>query len=89
MGNGLPGRGRLAGSGQAVAHFQDRGFSLGPLMRRERRIPPARGFRSSDWMRLFSMLLMLGVLYMLWDWARQPGTWRWFANEANSEEAGG
>ncbi len=38
-------------------------------------------------MRLFSMLLMLAVLYMLWDWARHPGTWTWFAGDANSAEA--
>ena len=27
------------------------------------------------------MILMLAVLYALWDWARTPSTWRWLANE--------
>ena len=38
-------------------------------------------------MRLFSMLLMMAVLYMLWDWARHPSLWRWFADDATSVEA--
>ncbi len=38
-------------------------------------------------MRLLSMLLMLAVLYMLWDWARNPGVWRWFADDPGAAEA--
>jgi hypothetical protein len=35
-------------------------------------------------MRLSSMLLMLACLYMLWDWARKPGTWQWLAGDPNA-----
>jgi hypothetical protein len=37
-------------------------------------------------MRLLSMLLMLAVLYMLLVWARDPNTWRWFADDSGAEE---
>ncbi len=37
-------------------------------------------------MRLFSMLVMLAVLYMLWDRARDPNLWKWFADEPSAEE---
>ena len=33
------------------------------------------------------MLLMLAVLYMLWDWARRPSLWQWFAGDASSGDA--
>ncbi len=54
-------------------------------MRRRSRLPPPRGFRSSDWMRILSMLLLLAVLYMLIVRARDPNTWRWFAAESGPD----
>ena len=39
-------------------------------------------------MRLLSMLMMLAVLYMLLVWARDPNTWRWFADEPRAEANG-
>ena len=57
-------------------------------MRRQRPTPAARGFRASDWMRIFSMILLLAVLYMLWDWARDPTVWRFFAEEPGAAVAG-
>lgn len=54
-------------------------------MRRHSRLPPPRGFRTSDWMRILSMLLLLAVLYMLIVRARDPNTWRWFAAETNAD----
>jgi hypothetical protein len=47
-----------------------------------------RGFRTSDWMRILSMLLMLAVLYMLVVWAQDPKTWRWFADDPGAEKGG-
>jgi hypothetical protein len=35
-------------------------------------------------MRLSSMILLAACLYLLWDWARKPGTWAWFAAEPNA-----
>jgi len=37
-------------------------------------------------MRIFSMVMMLAVLYMLWDRARDPALWRWLA-EADDQGA--
>lgn len=53
-------------------------------MRRERRIPPPRGFRTSDRLRLGSMILMLAVLYALINYARDPSVWRWFAEDSDA-----
>jgi hypothetical protein len=39
-------------------------------------------------MRLLSMLLTLAVLYMLLVWARDPNTWRWFADDPKAVEGG-
>ncbi len=54
-------------------------------MRRRSRLPPPQGFRSSDWTRILSMLLLLAVLYMLIVRARDPNTWRWFADDVNPD----
>ena len=46
--------------------------------RREQR--PTGMFRGAELMRLTTGLVMLGVLYMLYAWMRQPDTWRWLAD---------
>lgn len=40
---------------------------------------PSRMFRGAELMRLMTGIVMLGVLYMLYTWAREPNTWRWLA----------
>lgn len=34
------------------------------------------------------MLGMLVLLYLAWDWARQPSTWRWLADDAGAADTG-
>lgn len=40
---------------------------------------PASMFRGAERMRLMTGLVMLAVLYMLYGWARDADSWRWFA----------
>jgi hypothetical protein len=44
---------------------------------RERR--PTSMFQGAERMRLMTGILMLAVLYMLYSWAREANSWRWFA----------
>lgn len=48
-------------------------------MRRVRDRRPATFFRGSELPRLVTMIVMLGVLFLLMDLARDPKTWRWIA----------
>jgi hypothetical protein len=48
-------------------------------MRRLRDRRPTTFFRSSELPRLLTLVVMLGVLLLLMDLARDPKTWRWIA----------
>ena len=48
-------------------------------MRRFRDRRPATFFRGSEMSRLMTLVVMLGVLLLLMDRARDPNTWRWLA----------
>ncbi len=51
------------------------------LMRRFRRPPPQKLLSGREFTRLMSMLLMLGVLWMMMMRARDPDVWRWLASD--------
>jgi hypothetical protein len=50
-------------------------------MRRFRRPPPQKLLSGREFTRLMSMLLMLGVLWMMFTRARDPSVWRWLASD--------
>ncbi len=54
---------------------------------RDRRAAPY--FRGSELPRLLTLVVMLGVLVLLMDWARDPNTWTFFAPNDNVAEGGG
>jgi hypothetical protein len=54
-------------------------------MRRMRDRRPGGLFRGSELARLMTMVVMLGVVVLLFDRARDPGTWRWLAPDAPAE----
>ncbi|MGD9720425.1 MAG: hypothetical protein AB7O59_06665 [Pirellulales bacterium] len=55
-------------------------------MRRLRDRPANKFFRGAELPRLLTMLIMLGVLVMLIDVARNPKTWRWLVPDAGPEQ---
>ena len=56
-------------------------------MRREQRIPIGPGFRLSDWLRMASMITMLGLLVMLMLRFRDPSLWCWVGPVDDGETA--
>ena len=54
-------------------------------MRRTRDRRPASLFRGAELPRLMTMVVMLGVLFLLFDLARDQRTWRWIAPGALAE----
>lgn len=50
-------------------------------MRQVRDRRPSTFFRGTELPRLLTMVVMLGVLVLLMDLARQPKTWRWIASD--------
>lgn len=57
-------------------------------MRRVRDRRPATFFRGTEMPRLLTLVVMLGVLVLLMDLARDPKTWRWIAPDDNAAQAG-
>jgi len=57
-------------------------------MRRIRDRRPSTLFRGSELPRLLTLVVMLGVLFLLVGRARDPGMWRWFAPDAGTERPG-
>jgi hypothetical protein len=56
-------------------------------MRREHRIPIRPGFRVYDWLRMASMISMLGLLVMLMLRFRDPSLWAWVGPGDDGEAA--
>jgi hypothetical protein len=56
-------------------------------MRRSRTTQPGTFFRGTELARLMTMLVMLGVLVLLFDLARDERTWRWLAPQGGQPEA--
>jgi len=58
-------------------------------MRRYWREPPPRNsLQRAAWLRLVSGVMMLGVIYLLYQWAREESTWRWLAGPDGSSASG-
>jgi hypothetical protein len=56
-------------------------------MRRVRERRPSTLFRGGEMPRLLTMIVMLGVLVLLFDRARDQNTWRWLAPDAPNPPA--
>jgi hypothetical protein len=52
-------------------------------MRRIRDSRPGTTFRGNELPRLLTLVVMLGVLFLLIDRARDPSTWRWLTRDAD------
>jgi hypothetical protein len=48
-------------------------------MRRNRLCPPGTLFHGNEWLRLATMIVMLGVIFLMIERSRDPNTWTWLA----------